>query len=76
MAPQLVEADNLMDALLQYPRGTLGLRDTPLKLVWSDGMTPGVLSTLSTQQRDRLMHRGAWQYGERTQHIAILQQGG
>jgi CRISPR system Cascade subunit CasD len=48
----------------------------PWKLVWSDGMTPGVSSNLTVKQRDRLIHRGAWQYGERTQHIAMLQQGG
>ena len=76
MAPQLLEADNVLAAMTQYPRGVIGLRTAPMKLVWSDGMTAGVPLTLSTKQRDRLIHRGAWQYGERTQHIALLQQGG
>lgn len=77
MAPQLLDADNVMEAMTQYPRGALGLPEAPIKqLVWSDGMTPGVPLTLSTKQRDRLIHRGAWQYGERTQHVAMLQQGG
>lgn len=76
MAPKLIEADNVLAAMTQYPRGMAGLRATPTKLVWSDGMTPGVPITLSTKQRDRLIHRGAWQYGERTQHTAMLQQGG
>lgn len=76
MAPQLLEGDSVLAAMTQYPRGVLGLREAPMKLVWSDGMTPGVPLTLSTKQRDRLIHRGAWQYGERTQHIAMLQQGG
>jgi CRISPR system Cascade subunit CasD len=76
VAPQLLEADNVLAAMTQYPRGVLGLREAPMKLVWSDGMTPGVPLSLSIKQRDRLIHRGAWQYGERTQHIAMLQQGG
>jgi len=37
-------------------------------------MTPGVESSLTVRQRDRLIHRGAWQYGERTQHVAMLPQ--
>lgn len=76
MAPQLLDADSVLAAMTQYPRGVLGLREALIKLVWSDGMKPGVSLTLSTKQRDRLIHRGAWQYGERTQHIAMLQQGG
>jgi CRISPR system Cascade subunit CasD len=76
VAPQLLEADNVLAAMTQYPRGVLGLREPPMKLVWSDGMTPGVPLSLSIKQRDRLIHRGAWQYGERTEHIAMLQQGG
>lgn len=76
MAPQLLEAADVLEAMTKYPRGLLGLHEAPAKLVWSDGMTPGVPLTLSTKQRDRLIHRGAWQYGERTQHIAVLQQGG
>lgn len=75
LAPRLLEADSVLAAMTQYPRGLLGLREAPRKLVWSDGMAPGVSSNLSIKQRDRLIHRGAWQYGERTQHIAMLQQG-
>ncbi|OVZ59071.1 type I-E CRISPR-associated protein Cas5/CasD [Pigmentiphaga sp. NML080357] len=74
MAPCLVDADDVLSALSGYPYAAEGSTSLPFKLTWCDGMTPGVESSLTVRQRDRLIHRGAWQYGERTQHVAILPQ--
>jgi CRISPR system Cascade subunit CasD len=73
VAPQLMDADNVLAALEQYPRGIRGVCGTPMKLTWADNMNPGVQPDMAVRQRDRLIHRGAWQYGERTQHVAMLQ---
>lgn len=74
MAPWLTETDDVLAALSSYPYAADTSIDLPFKLTWCDGMMPGVKSSLTVRQRDRLLHRGAWQYGERTQHVAMLPQ--
>lgn len=74
MAPCLMDVDDVLTALSGYPHAADGSTHRPFKLTWCDGMTPGVQSSLTVRQRDRLIHRGAWQYGERTQHVAMLPQ--
>ncbi|MBN9476967.1 MAG: type I-E CRISPR-associated protein Cas5/CasD [Bordetella sp. SCN 67-23] len=72
MAPCLIEVDDVISALSGYPYAAEVSSSRPTKLTWCDGMTPGIESSLTIRQRDRLIHRGAWQYGERTQHVAML----
>lgn len=42
------------------------------RLLWGDGVEAGVSEDLSTLRKDRLIRRKGWQFGDRTEHIAIL----
>lgn len=75
MAPCLVDVDDVLSALSRYPYAAEMSSSRLTKLTWCDGMTSGIESSLVVRQRDRLIHRGAWQYGERMQHVAMLPQG-
>ena len=41
-------------------------------IVWSDGVQAGVSAHLSVQRKDRLIRRISWQFGDRTEHMALL----
>jgi CRISPR system Cascade subunit CasD len=73
MAPRVVQADTLLNAFHVYRAGRDPATVLPVtKLAWPDGMTSGVRADLSVTRKDRLMHRGAWQFGERAEHVALL----
>lgn len=76
LAPRLVQAGTLLEAFECYRTDgdqTIVLVSLPLrKLAWPDGMTSGVPADLSVTRKDRLIHRGAWQFGERAEHLALL----
>lgn len=73
MAPRLVQADTLLEAFKAYRTDHDGAASLPLiKLAWPDGMAAGVKADLSVTRQDRLLHRGGWQFGGRTEHLALL----
>ena len=42
------------------------------RLVWGDGVIAGTPADLSAPRKDRIIRRGGWQFGDRTEHVAIL----
>jgi CRISPR system Cascade subunit CasD len=71
LAPQLSTADSAHAAISAYlaaasPPATLR------SLAWGDGMHAGVAAHLSAPRKDRLIRRQGWQFGDRTEHLALL----
>lgn len=71
LAPRLSDAESAHAALSAYlasaePPATLR------SLAWGDGMPAGVPSHLSAPRKDRLIRRQGWQFGDRTEHLALL----
>lgn len=54
--------------------GRLPLEPMPelIRFVWSEGIEPGVVASFSVPRKDRVIRRGAWQFADRTEHVAIL----
>ena len=46
-----------------------------IRLVWGDGIEAGVSADLSAPRKDRLIRRQGWQFGDRTEHTALIQAG-
>lgn len=72
LAPLVVEAESVHAALTAY----LAAADPParlLSLAWADGVPAGLPPHLSVPRKDRLIRRGSWQFGDRTEHLALLQ---
>lgn len=42
------------------------------KLTWGEGIAAGVQPDLSAPRKDRLITRRGWQFGDRTEHVALL----
>lgn len=71
--PCVVHADTVLDAFTAYRAGRDQASLCPVvKLAWPNGMDAGVAPDLSVTRKDRLIHRGAWQFGDRTEHLALL----
>ena len=71
LAPRIVPAASAQAALLDY----LAACDPPgvlRSLAWGDGVQAGVSAHLSVPRKDRLIRRSAWQFGDRTEHLALL----
>lgn len=71
LAPQISTADTALAAISTY----LAAADPPAKLrslAWGDGMPAGVSAHLSAPRKDRLIRRQGWQFGDRTEHLALL----
>lgn len=57
----------------KYGRAPLEPTAKVIRLMWCDGIAAGVSSDLSAPRKDRLIRRQAWQFGDRTEHTALLQ---
>lgn len=71
LAPQLSDADSAHTAINAY----LAAIDPPASLrslAWADGMPAGVSAHISVPRKDRLIRRQGWQFGDRTEHLALL----
>ena len=71
LAPTVVDADSAHAALAAYLVGA----DPPASLTamaWADGVVAGLAPHLSTLRKDRLIRRRGWQFGDRTEHLALL----
>ncbi|MGH8729643.1 MAG: type I-E CRISPR-associated protein Cas5/CasD [Burkholderiales bacterium] len=86
--PLVIDAESALDAFQAYrvllqgqreahkdKRGRLPLEPIGdvIRLMWSDGVDPGIAADLSTPRKDRLIRRLGWQFGDRTEHVALLQ---
>lgn len=85
--PKIVEAESALAAFESY-REQLASRlaaqtdrwGRPLlespgvleRLVWGNGVMAGRPADMSAPRKDRLIRRGSWQFGDRTEHVAIL----
>lgn len=71
LAPQLSDAESAHAALIAY----LAAAEPPAtlrSLAWGDGMPAGVPAHMSAPRKDRLIRRQGWQFGDRTEHLALL----
>ncbi len=71
LAPQVADADSAHAALVTY----LAAADPPAtlrSLAWSEGIEAGLAPHLSTPCKDRLIRRRSWQFGDRTEHLALI----
>lgn len=88
--PVIITADSALAAFEEYRkrlgdqleaykdrRGRLPLEPIGelIRLVWGDGVEAGALADLSAPRKDRLIRRQGWQFGDRTEHVALLRQG-
>ena len=39
---------------------------------WGDGIAAGVEAQVSAPRKDRVIRRSHWQFGDRTEHLALL----
>ena len=71
LAPKVAEATSAHAALTTY----LAAAQPPAvlrSLAWGDGVQAGLAAHLSTPRKDRLIRRHGWQFGDRTEHLALL----
>lgn len=71
LAPVVAGAESADAALVAY----LTAADPPAtlrSLAWADGVEAGVPPHLSVLRKDRLIRRRGWQFGDRTEHLALL----
>ena len=71
LAPRVAEAESAHAALAAY----LAAADPPAtlrSLAWADGVDAGLAAQLSMPRKDRLIRRRGWQFGDRTEHLALL----
>ena len=88
--PQVIDADSALAALNEYGtrlnaqlealkdrRGRAPLEPIGkvTRLYWGDGVNAGVGADLSSPRKDRLIRRQGWQFGDRTEHMALLETG-
>lgn len=89
--PQIIKADSVRSVFQEYRarfdaqrdankdhRGRLPLEPIGelIRLIWGDGVESGVSADLSAPRKDRLIRRQGWQFGDRTEHVALLPEGG
>ena len=71
LAPQVRDADSAHAALAAY----LAAAEPPAmlrSLAWADSVDAGLPMHLSMPRKDRLIRRRGWQFGDRTEHLALL----
>ena len=87
MCPQVLNSESVLSALAQYQalleakasphadrwgRAVVELPQPVSSLSWSDGIEAGVAVQLSAPRKDRVIRRSRWQFGDRLQHSAML----
>jgi len=75
--PLVINAQSALEAINVY-RERLGQVSNEeigrlLQLAWSEKVEAGVPADLSSPRKDRLIRRGAWQFGDRTEHVALFE---
>lgn len=77
LCPLIIDAQSALEAINIY-RERLGQVcheeiGRVLQLAWSEKVEAGVPADLSSPRKDRLIRRGAWQFGDRTEHVALFE---
>lgn len=87
--PQVVNADSALAAMEHYRQALESVRQPhadhwqrlPLedvapidKLAWGAGVEAGAEAQLTTSRKDRLIHRYRWQFGERSEFLALFRE--
>lgn len=78
--PQIIAAENAHAALCDY-RQELGKRSGETipefeRIVWGEGIESGTIHDLEVVRKDRVLSREHWQFGDRTEYVALRPQGG
>lgn len=71
LAPIVAETASALAALAAY----LAAADPPAtlhSLAWADDVEAGLAPHLSVLRKDRMIRRRSWQFGDRTEHLALL----
>lgn len=71
LAPIVAETASALAALAAY----LAAADPPAtlhSLAWADEVEAGLAPHLSVLRKDRMIRRRSWQFGDRTEHLALL----
>jgi len=71
LAPRVADTESAHAALSAY----LAAAEPPATLrsmAWGNGVQSGVPAHLSAPRKDRLIRRRGWQFGDRTEHLALL----
>lgn len=80
LAPQVLAAESALAALrawllAQAEHDGSGEPPALRRLAWADGVEAGVAADLSMPRKDRVIRRRGWQFGDRTEHVALLDEG-
>lgn len=85
--PQLIDAESALAAMAQYAQRLESGRQQHLdrwqqppledvlpldKLIWGEGVQAGREASLCICRKDRPIHRGPWQFGDRNEYISFL----
>lgn len=75
--PLIVDAQSAVEAINVYRERLGQVCNEEIgridQLVWSEKVEAGVAAHLSFPRKDRLIRRGAWQFGDRTEHVALFE---
>lgn len=87
LCPQVVADDSVLIAFEQYRslieslaapcadrwgRAVVELPAQVCSVSWGDGIAAGVEAQVSAPRKDRVIRRSHWQFGDRTEHLALL----
>jgi CRISPR system Cascade subunit CasD len=78
LSPQLVEAADFRSALNSehFPAieevAALNLPAHPMRVAWEDGPSVGWPQSFSVPRKDAPLSRGRWQFGDRTERVALI----
>jgi len=75
--PLIIDVQSAFDAINVY-RERLGRASNEevrgvVQLAWSDKVEAGVPADLSSPRKDRMIRRSGWQFGDRTEHVALFE---
>jgi CRISPR system Cascade subunit CasD len=73
LAPKIVQADSAKAALDMY-RAQMPAPRPMERLVWGNDIESGVAPDLTVPRKDRLIARNGWQFGDRLEHSALLEE--
>jgi len=78
--PKVIPGENAKAVLYSYLQAHTGHGDKAVpvfeRIVWGRGIESGVACDLEIVRKDRVLSRKHWQFGDRTEFIALKPQGG
>lgn len=77
--PQIIAAENVCAALYDYRQELVKRSDEMVpefeRIAWSEGIESGVTHDLEVVRKDRVLSREHWQFGDRTEYVALRPKG-